>query len=96
MWKVRSVIGAALVGLFLVVASGCGKVSKENYDKVEAGMTLSQVEKMLGKGTEKAGVGGAVGNLVGSGRVMTWGDEKRSITITFVNDKVVTKVENGL
>ena len=96
MWKFRKVIGVALLGLAFVVVSGCGKVSKSNYDKIEIGMTLSQVEGILGKGSEKAGVGGAIGNLTGSGKVMTWGDEKKSITITFANDKVVLKAQQGL
>ena len=96
MWKFRKIIGVALLGLVFVVVSGCAKVSKSNYDKIENGMALSQVEGILGKGTEKAGVGGAIGNLAGSSKVMTWGDEKKSITITFANDKVVLKAQQGL
>lgn len=74
----------------------CSKVTKENYDKIQTGMTLSEVEAILGKGTEKAGVGGAVGNLVASGKVISWGDDKKGITITFANDKVITKMATGL
>lgn len=97
MWTFRKVAGVAVLGLILLAVSGCGgKVSKSNYDKIETGMTLSQVEAILGTGTEKAGVAGAVGNLTGSGKVMTWGDEKKSITVTFANDKVVAKTQQGL
>ena len=52
-------------------------------------MTLGEVEGILGKGTEKSGLSGAVGNLSGSAKIMTWGDEQKSITITFANDKVI-------
>ncbi len=96
MWKSKQLIGVALLALVLVVLSGCSKVTRSNYDKIENGMTVSQVENILGTGTEKAGIGGAIGNLAGSGKVMTWGDDKKSITITFVNDKVVAKAEQGL
>jgi len=96
MLKSRTVVGVALLGLMLILMAGCGKVSKSNYDKIENGMTVSQVEAILGKGTEKAGVAGAIGNLTGSGKVLTWGDDKKSITVTFANDKVVAKAAQGL
>ncbi|HOW17918.1 MAG TPA: DUF3862 domain-containing protein [Phycisphaerae bacterium] len=96
MRKVQQVLGVVVVVAVLLLISGCGKVTKGNYDKIQNGMTLAQVEAILGKGTEKAGVAGAVGKLTGSAKVMTWGDEKKSITITFVDDKVVAKEEHGL
>jgi hypothetical protein len=96
MFRFRRWMGPVLVGLMLVGLAGCGKVTKDNYDKVQTGMALSEVEAILGKGTEKAGLGGAVGNLTGSAKILTWGDDKKSITITFANDKVLTKAMNGL
>ena len=95
MWKTRSLIGVLMLGLILLFLSGCGKVSKSNYDKIENGMTVSQVEGILGKGKE-AGAAGAIGNLTGSVKVITWGDDKKSITVTFVNDKVTLKAQKGL
>ncbi len=93
----RKLIAVAVLGLVFAAVSGCGsKVSKSNYDKIETGMTLSQVEGILGKGTEKAGLAGAIGKVAGSAKVMTWGDEKKSITVTFANDKVVAKAQQGL
>ena len=96
MWKTRSLIGAVLLGLMLLFFSGCSKVSQSNYDKIENGMTVSQVEAILGKGKEESSVGGAIGNLAGSAKVITWGDDKKSITVTFVNDKVTLKAQKGL
>ncbi len=96
MHKCRKIIGVALLALLFVGISGCGKVTKSNYDKIENGMTVSQVEKILGKGTEKVDVGGAIGKLSGSAKLLTWGDEKKSITVTFANDKVVAKTQQGL
>lgn len=96
MRKPGKVIGVALLGLVFLAVSGCGKITKSNYDKIQTGMTVGQVEAILGKGTEKAGIAGAVGQVAGSGKVMTWGNEKKSITVTFANDKVVAKTEQGL
>ncbi len=96
MWASRKVIGAAVLALLFVIMSGCGKITQSNYDKIENGMTVSQVEEILGTGAEEAGVGGAIGKIAASGKVMTWGDEKKSITVTFANDKVVAKMQKGL
>jgi hypothetical protein len=42
-------------GLVLcLTATGCGKITQSNYDKVSLGMSLADVEKILGKGTETA------------------------------------------
>ena len=94
--RLRKQIVLVLVTALLSGAIGCTKVSKENYEKVQSGMSLSEVEGILGKGTEKAGLGGAIGNLSGSAKILTWGDEEKSITITFANDKVVAKAASGL
>ena len=96
MWKTRSLIGVTLLGLMLLFLSGCGKVSKTNYDKIEIGMTVAQVEAILGKGKEESSIGGAIGNLAGSAKVITWGNENKSITVTFVNEKVSIKAQKGL
>ena len=93
----RALVGLLVLGLTLSVLPGCGsKVSKSNYDKVKTGMTQAEVEGILGKGTEKAGVGGALGGIAGSAKVLTWTEGDKSITVTFLNDKVTAKVQQGL
>jgi len=80
-------------GLALGMLSGCGsKVTKSNYDKVTTGMTVQQVQGILGTGQEQAG--GGIGNL--TGKVMVWKSGDKKITVTFVNDKVTAKAESGL
>jgi len=93
--RFRKAIGAALLGLMLVLV-GCSKISKSNYDKIETGMSKSQVESILGKGTDQAGVSGAIGTITGSGGIVKWGDENKWITVTFANEKVVAKAAQGL
>jgi hypothetical protein len=89
-----------LVAAFLLtfVVVGCSKpgVSKEGFDKVEKGMTLAQVEKILG--TEKKGgeASGALGKLAGSGATYVWEDGDKKITVVFKDGKVETKAAVGL
>lgn len=92
----RSIIVRTVVACMLLIVVGCSKVSQESYEKIETGMTVSQVESILGEGTEESSVGGAVGDLSGSAEVLSWGDENKSITVTFVNGKVVAKAQKGL
>jgi hypothetical protein len=96
--RIRQIlIGVAMMALMLTILPGCGgKVSKSNFDKVQNGMTMAEVEGILGKGTEQAGVAGAIGDLAGSGKVMTWTDGEKSITVTFVDGKVTAKASKGL
>lgn len=81
-----------LIAFMAVVVTGCSKVTKANYDKIENGMSRADVEAILGKGTESKG--GGVGDLTGT--VVKWEKGDKSITVTFANDKVVGKTESGL
>lgn len=96
MFTLRRWASALLVGLMLAAMGGCSKVNQENYDQIETGMTRAEVEGILGEGTEQSGVAGAIGDLSGSAKVVTWGQDNQSITVTFVNDKVVAKSASGL
>ncbi len=81
-------------GMFALV--GCSKVSQENYDKINTGMTVDEVEAILGSGEVEGGGGVAVGDVELSGKVMHWGSDEEGITVTFANGKVVSKVKKGL
>jgi hypothetical protein len=84
--------GVVLIAFLAVVVTGCSKVTKANYDKIENGMSRADVEKILGKGEAS---GGGVGDI--SGAIVKWAkNDDVWITITFANDKVVTKAQNGL
>ena len=93
----RAVTALAIACVLLAFVCGCGsKVSKANYDKIEIGMTEAQVEKILGKGTPQADAGGAIGNLAGSAKIVSWKDGDKGITVTFINGKVTLKAPQGL
>jgi hypothetical protein len=67
---------------------GCAsKINQANYDKIENGMTMEQVEAILGKATEAKTAG--IGPL--SGTSAAWSSDTVTISIKFVNGKVQLK-----
>jgi outer membrane protein assembly factor BamE (lipoprotein component of BamABCDE complex) len=85
---------AKLIGVVvtLLVCSlclaGCGsRINQDNFDKVQTGMTLAQVKVILGNPTESSSMDVAVF----SGTVSKWQAGDVTITIQFVNGKVVAK-----
>ena len=82
-----------------VILIGCsGKINKDNYSKISNGMSISQVESVLGEGESQASssvdLGAYGGNI--SSEVMTWQKGMKVISITFSNGKVMAKAESGL
>ena len=67
---------------------GCSKVTRENYDRIEMGMTYDQVVEIIG-GPDSCDAS------MGTKRCV-WGDEKKNIKIGFVADKVVLPSMTGL
>ncbi len=69
--------------------AGCGraKLTQANFDKIQTGMTLAQVRAILGDPTESHSVNVAVV----SGTVSEWRQGEVTISIQFVNDRVVAK-----
>jgi hypothetical protein len=84
------------VSIFLVSCSG--NLNKDNYEKISNGMSVSQVESILGKGESQASSNVDLGEYGGniSSEVMTWQSGTKVISITFSNGKVMAKAQNGL
>jgi hypothetical protein len=70
-----------------LVSCGGSKISQENFEKIQTGMPLAQVLTILGEPTESSSVDVAVF----SGTVSKWKTPEVTITIQFVNGKVVAK-----
>jgi|GEM_PF-1608020 len=89
---------AVTLGLNLTGCIG-SKVTKENFDKLETGITGMNVQKVkdvMGEPTEQnSGEIGLAGVGV-SGRTMTWKDGSRSISIVFINDQAISKSQIGM
>jgi len=75
--KIRT---ALTIGLLLVML-GCSKVTLENYNKISVGMSYEEVTQLIGPPDQCDDVMGV--------RNCLWGDEKRSINISFIGSKVL-------
>lgn len=85
-----------LASVLLAPLAGCSKVSQTNYDKIETGMTLAEVEDILGEGTAEASKGAGIGGVELTGKKVTWESGSKSITVTFLNGKATLKNQSGL
>ena len=83
---------AVIVLVFFVAVSlmtiGCSKVNKENYDKIEVGMTYDEVTAILG-------TPGETKDVIGT-KSCVWGKAPETISMKFVGDKVVFHSAKGL
>ena len=84
--QLRAVALGMVICMSLVSCSG-SKISQENFEKIQTGMALAQVQAILGEPTESSSVDVAVF----SGTVSKWKAGDVTITIQFVNGKVVAK-----
>jgi hypothetical protein len=75
--KTKSVLAMGL----LLALLGCSRLTLENYNKIEPGMSFDEVTRLIGQPAKCDDVMGL--------RSCTWGDEKRSISVTFAADKVL-------
>ena len=84
--RIAIIVLVALMAVALVV--GCSKINKDNYDKIEVGMTYDEVVAILGTPDE-------VTDAIGT-KSCVWGKAPQTISIMFVGDKVVFHSAEGL
>ena len=95
-----------LILLMCLLLPACkSKVNKANYEKVKDGMTLAEVEKILGKGDKETGDGSNVAGQFGvaidaaptsgGGDVYIWENGNNTIRLTFRGGKLVHKGATG-
>jgi outer membrane protein assembly factor BamE (lipoprotein component of BamABCDE complex) len=70
-----------------LAACAVSKINQENFDKIKTGMSQGEVQAILGEPTESSSVDMAVF----SGTASTWKRGDITITVQFVNGKVVSK-----
>ncbi|TWU06521.1 hypothetical protein [Stieleria varia] len=82
----------------LLLFAGCGgnPITKDNYTEVKTGMTLDEVESILGPGTEQASSDASFGGIAIDMKNMVWQNEDKIISITFSHGKVKAKSQIGL
>ncbi len=79
-----------LVALFLTISlllTGCSKVNKENYQKLQIGMTYREVCGILGKPVRK-------GESL-SYTTYTWRDKDKIVKVKFTNERVISFSKKG-
>ncbi len=100
--KSLKLIAAVVLPALLLVACE-KKVTLDNFNSVNVGMTLSEVEMLLGAGTrqvvEGASISGA-GVLGGAAQnsldTYTWREGTKEISVTLKDGKVISKSHAGL
>jgi len=92
------------IGLLLLCPAlwGCrtSRVTRANYDQIQDGMSIAQVEGILGPGYDQGGGARPIFRLLpGATQVVQskiWLDGSRSITVSFIDGQVTSKSESGL
>ena len=76
------------VAILLLCLAACGsRLNQENFDKIREGMSQKEVREILGEPVDASG-----GSILGiSGGEAVWKDDKATISVHFLNDKVVSK-----
>ena len=83
----RLILSITLTALALLLLAGCDRVTRENYAKIENGMTMEQVVKILGEPKDYDSIG--VGPLEAA--TARWEGKEGAISIQFVAQKVQIK-----
>ena len=76
------------VAILLLCLAACGsRLNQENFDKIRDGMSQKEVREVLGDPVDASGA-----SFLGlSSGEAVWKDNKTTITVHFLNDKVVSK-----
>jgi len=105
-WRTSALLLLSAAILASLAACSQSKLTKANYERIATGMSQQEVEGILGAGKEQASSAVAVpGQSVGgvnvpgtntSAKVMTWQEGQKVVSVTFVNEKVMSKTQFGL
>jgi hypothetical protein len=97
--------------VLLVALAGCkSKLTMDNYTSVKNGMTLDEVENLLGPGEKQTEgqaasiASGMVGGIPGAGgkkppstrELFLWKEDRVEVSVTFESGKVIDKNQRGL
>lgn len=76
------------IAILLLCLAACGsRLNQENFDKIREGMSQKEVREILGEPVDASGA-----SLLGfSSGEAVWKDDKTTITVHFLNDKMVSK-----
>ena len=76
------------VAVLVLCMAACGsRLNQENFDKIHEGMSQKEVREILG---EPVDASGASFLGISSGEAV-WKDDKTTVAVHFLNDKVISK-----
>ncbi len=88
MMHLRRALTLTSVLVLALALAACGdSVTQRNFDKIGTDMSRDEVISILGKPTESSSM--SLGGV--SGTAATWEGAEGTVTIQFVNEKVVAK-----
>ena len=77
-----------IIALFLLILTACSKVTRENYQKLELGMSWQEVVQLLGEPDQCEALLNA--------KSCVWKEGDKSITVRFIGDEVILFSSEGL
>jgi len=77
-----------LTAILILLLAACSKITLENYDRLQAGMSYDEVKGILGTPDQCSEVLGV--------KACTWGKEKRNIKVNFVSNQVLIFSAEGI
>jgi hypothetical protein len=91
----KIILTAVLLSIVLI---SCSEINMDNYKKIKPGMSKQEVIAILGEGESDATSSYDMGEYGGNitNEVMTWQSGVKVIVVSFSNDKVDVKSQNGL
>lgn len=72
---------AFAIAAIALAATGCSKLTPENYAKIGIGMTYGEVTQLIGDPASCDDTAGF--------KTCRWGDAQRNVTVRFVGEKVI-------
>ena len=85
--SLRKLSLVALLAASVLLAACGSKVTAENFERIQTGMTQKEIVAILGEPAETSAI--SIAGL--SGGMSTWRDGNTVISVQFVNDKVQAK-----
>ncbi|HEB78801.1 MAG TPA: DUF3862 domain-containing protein [Methylothermaceae bacterium] len=86
--KGESAMRITIIALFLLTLTACSKVTRENYQKLELGMSWQEVVQLLGEPDQCEALLNA--------KSCVWREGDKSITVRFIGDEVILFSSEGL
>lgn len=103
MFNARRYVSLAAAAVVACAVAGCeSAVTMDNYEQLEKGMTLSQVESIMGGSGEDQTMGGVgigatgVEGQAATESVYVWSEGNAQIIVTFRNGEMYNKRQVGL